>query len=99
MLEPIFKTLHNPERKRSSTKAMHKQSESRKLIKRTAIESSKSEDSRSDDKEKIECDEQENAKFEEDELRCLMTQMKPGREVREEGQKGLETGHLQMSSM
>jgi hypothetical protein len=62
---------------------MHKQSESRKLIKRTAIESSESEDSRSNDMEKIECDEEENVKFEEDELRCLMTQMKPGREERE----------------
>jgi hypothetical protein len=51
---------------------MHKQSESRRLIKRTAIESSENEDSRSGDKEKIECDEQENVKFEEDELRCLI---------------------------
>jgi len=51
---------------------MHKQSENRKLIKRTAIESSEIEDSRSDDKEKIECDEQENVKFDEDEL-CRLT--------------------------
>ena len=41
--------------------------------KRTAIDSSESEGSRSDDEEKIECDEQENVKFEGDELRCLMT--------------------------
>lgn len=68
-----LQTLRNPVRKRSSTNVMHKQSESRRLIKRTAIESSESEDSRSDDKEKIECDEQENVKFEGDELRCLMT--------------------------
>jgi hypothetical protein len=52
---------------------MHKQSESRRLIKRTAIESSESGDSKSDDKEKIECDEQENVKFEEDGLHCLTT--------------------------